>query len=783
MKTPLENTQEPQQKTIQRVQEESSTGGEATIADNRPAIAIQHKLRSVMGSTEGTINPIQRKNKTGLPDRLKSGIENLSGYSMDDVKVHYNSNKPAQLQAHAYAQGTDIHLAPGQQKHLPHEAWHVVQQKQGRVKPTRQLKSKVPINDDAGLEKEADVMGAKALQMKPMEPVTTGDPWGINDSVIQQVPMYMDTSRKVFQLRGEKTAVSNIYNAKGTADKRVARGNRRGSITRTKGDSFARLVAFRDYTDKVNPLKEHAILLAQNASILNPTQWYKNNAEAIKGWVARQSEIGNCGEFGSMLVEELLRNTNDQWVHKCMMYPRSEYDHAFVVTYPERIPAGATMPESVDKRVAIVADAWDGYKVMNVETFCDGHNAYNAEGLDHTNIFINSSYKANNEDTIVPIREGLNAYAQGFYDWYQEQLEAGEGNKYFNYRDYAKKNDISGTFGTDGSNIKAGFQDLRPMSALFQKGKIPYDDDILNARDWWTNPAGTFNVGNLNASGWSIFSNASRRGEEIQNTNNNKKFGQFLHGASLHEYLRLAEFSSVNDVVVKAANLKKLNDCIDRQSLVKRQEIYNLLDDTDLTSSLNRRSNNAKVELLNGIQDARVTNYLKTQVVNDAAKILNKLESNKVKTYLEPLSDDDATRILSRMNNKKMQTYLITLEAENCAKILDQLDLKGVAYYFKNKGLKASVDVLEKMSLDKLKAYVHSSYSRPIPFFNKSLFKFIIQSNFPYKDQIIEELPVALAAEVLKEESEANRKSIMRKLSKDKSSEIENEIKRLTTES
>jgi hypothetical protein len=38
-----------------------------------------------------------------LPDDLKSGIENLSGFSMDDVKVHRNSDKPKQLQAHAYA--------------------------------------------------------------------------------------------------------------------------------------------------------------------------------------------------------------------------------------------------------------------------------------------------------------------------------------------------------------------------------------------------------------------------------------------------------------------------------------------------------------------------------------------------------------------------------------------------------------------------------------------------------------------------------------------------------
>ncbi len=88
---------------------------------------------------------------------------------MDDVKVHYHSDKPAQLNAHAYAQGTDIHIASGQEKHLPHEAWHVVQQKQGRVKPTLQMKGKVNVNDDAGLEKEADVMGAKALQTKAKE--------------------------------------------------------------------------------------------------------------------------------------------------------------------------------------------------------------------------------------------------------------------------------------------------------------------------------------------------------------------------------------------------------------------------------------------------------------------------------------------------------------------------------------------------------------------------------------------------------------------------------------
>ena len=127
---------------------------------------VQGKFEATQLATEEE-EPLQRQpNNTGLPDNLKSGIENMSGYSMDDVKVHYNSSQPATLQAHAYAQGTDIHVAPGQEKHVPHEAWHVVQQKQGRVKPTMQMKGTVPVNDDAGLEKEADVMGAKALSHK-----------------------------------------------------------------------------------------------------------------------------------------------------------------------------------------------------------------------------------------------------------------------------------------------------------------------------------------------------------------------------------------------------------------------------------------------------------------------------------------------------------------------------------------------------------------------------------------------------------------------------------------
>ncbi|MBD2442708.1 DUF4157 domain-containing protein [Dolichospermum sp. FACHB-1091] len=132
----------------------------------QPPIQAKPSFRGLSQELAAESQPVQlreEENKTGLPDDLKAGVESLSGFSLDDVRVHYNSSKPAQLQALAYTQGTEIHVGPGQEKHLAHEAWHVVQQMQGRVKPTMQMKG-VQINDDEGLEREAEKKGKKILQ-------------------------------------------------------------------------------------------------------------------------------------------------------------------------------------------------------------------------------------------------------------------------------------------------------------------------------------------------------------------------------------------------------------------------------------------------------------------------------------------------------------------------------------------------------------------------------------------------------------------------------------------
>ncbi|MEM6814628.1 MAG: DUF4157 domain-containing protein [Bacteroidota bacterium] len=238
MQTHADKNQENKSKAVANTVSQKKSNNKSTFQfiDNRPEAVAQRKLQEIANNSPGAMQlkaiqdmankspqakqvaqlqamadnhsaqhqqSIQKKgNKTGLPDNLKTVIENLSGYSMDDVRVHYNSDKPAQLQAHAYAQGTDIHLASGQEKHLPHEAWHVVQQKQGRVKPTVQMKGGLNVNDDSKLEKEAEVMGAKSLSTKGFNSYETNRSLQKKTSVINNTTAQL-TVQEAIQLAKE----------------------------------------------------------------------------------------------------------------------------------------------------------------------------------------------------------------------------------------------------------------------------------------------------------------------------------------------------------------------------------------------------------------------------------------------------------------------------------------------------------------------------------------------------------------------------------------------------
>lgn len=117
------------------------------------------------GLAEGDRSIQRRKESMNpLPPSLKFGLQSITNIPLDDISIFYDSPEPARIHALAFTQGNSIYLGPGQEEHLPHEAWHAIQQRQGRVQPTLQGKSG-PINIEKNLEVEADAMGAKAMQL------------------------------------------------------------------------------------------------------------------------------------------------------------------------------------------------------------------------------------------------------------------------------------------------------------------------------------------------------------------------------------------------------------------------------------------------------------------------------------------------------------------------------------------------------------------------------------------------------------------------------------------
>ncbi len=100
--------------------------------------------------------------RSDLPGAVVEAGLREHGEDLSNVAVHRNSSVPKTVGALATAQGDAIHLGPGagSPEILRHEVGHVIQQRQGRVQPTTEVAG-VPVNDDPGLEHEADEIGRR----------------------------------------------------------------------------------------------------------------------------------------------------------------------------------------------------------------------------------------------------------------------------------------------------------------------------------------------------------------------------------------------------------------------------------------------------------------------------------------------------------------------------------------------------------------------------------------------------------------------------------------------
>ncbi len=196
----------------------------------------------------------------GLPIKLRAGIEKLSGVDLSDVNVHKNSGKPEQAGALAYTQGKDIYLAPGQESQLPHESWHAVQQKQGRVMPTLQTQTGSRVNDNEELESEADKMGGKADSSYTMDGSKGGSEDNVSDTILDSLSGSTELTAKEpsEEIQGSGTAQfkrdSSLYN--GTPDEVIQKKDKNSSnildIIQSALDIIGFIPGLGDIADAVN---------------------------------------------------------------------------------------------------------------------------------------------------------------------------------------------------------------------------------------------------------------------------------------------------------------------------------------------------------------------------------------------------------------------------------------------------------------------------------------------------------------------------------------------------
>lgn len=125
-------------------------------------------------ATEPT--PVQLKKNENLPEDLQTNMEHSLGHDFSNVNIQKDSQEAADMHARAFTKGDSVHFARGefdphseQGKNLiGHEFTHVAQQRSGAVQPTRIMGKGLQLNDNQGLEHEADHFGRKAAKGDPV---------------------------------------------------------------------------------------------------------------------------------------------------------------------------------------------------------------------------------------------------------------------------------------------------------------------------------------------------------------------------------------------------------------------------------------------------------------------------------------------------------------------------------------------------------------------------------------------------------------------------------------
>lgn len=350
-------------------------------------------------SDELSQSSYSRSNK--MPHLVQRKMESSFGEDFSDVNIHANSSQSKDLNAHAFAKGNDIHFATGMynpesqkgQELLGHELTHVVQQRQGRVQPTAQKKG-VGINDDAGLEKEADEMGEKAAKGETTS-VQNGAPFSIQKSDADKVEIQAGS----IALAGEggMNEVRNIHFPLNSPSSGVTLGKGYDMGTRTKEDIKDNLIEAGVPEDQATKISE---------------------AAGLKGSDAKQFVIDKKQSIGKISEVAVLNLFNAEWT-KMKATTKS------FATSNRNSGGNARSREVKEGKTAgtyvLTSEEWDNLHPALSDLLTDmkyhgGYYAYDRIAK------INEAIKAHDGDQIGQLKAVRELFTSGYIEDYSEQL-------------------------------------------------------------------------------------------------------------------------------------------------------------------------------------------------------------------------------------------------------------------------------------------------------------------------------------------------------------------------
>ncbi len=355
--------EEKQLKPIQKQEEEEEV--QAKLVQKQEEEELQAKLQQKPEEEEKQLKkssdsePSGTKGGSGsttsMPEDVQAKMENSFGTSFSGVNIHQNDNSATEMGALAYTQGDNVHFAPGQynpasskgQELLGHELTHVVQQRQGRVQPTKQGKG-MSVNDSPSLEQEADVMGKKAAEGKNNHlPINRRAFNGIQkkEAIIQKLSVDDITEEmngqkfilvKAFGSipKGTEVTITDWNGTNGEAVAEYSDGTKKTSVTLSKGLLTPKYTTVAGVTKYEVGLEGQRNALSRSQSKID--DWkaqegaYKKNRTLWESELKRLEDLHTKREkvMSQMLIRETMYNRFDKFIKKWVDYYNSKYKPA-----------------------------------------------------------------------------------------------------------------------------------------------------------------------------------------------------------------------------------------------------------------------------------------------------------------------------------------------------------------------------------------------------------------------------------------------------------------------